>query len=187
MVFDNIFSTKLSCQKIKILNCNGYFRSNFNLLIYTSYFGFFTAANEWIMLNFLYKEDQITGYSCIGNIRKFGLKRVWDIRPKPNNWIKKNGMTEYFWPYYQKIENQMTEFSSSGWEVCSMWNVYIDRVRLKHHLLKIFQVIINITDNRHFALAYLLGITRTTLIWSAEREPFIYANLVILATAVTCY
>ena len=33
---------------------------------------------------------------------------------------------------------------------------------------------INITDNRHFALVYLLGITRLTFTWSTAQEPSIY-------------
>ena len=33
---------------------------------------------------------------------------------------------------------------------------------------------INITDNRHFALVYLLGITRLTFTWSTAQEPSIF-------------
>ena len=36
---------------------------------------------------------------------------------------------------------------------------------------------INITDNCHFALAYLLGITRLTLTWSPAQEPSIYTYI----------
>ena len=66
---------------------------------------------------------------------------------------------------------------------------YIDRIWLKYHILKNISsnylmcpplssfhrnIKINITDNRHFTLVYLLGTTRLTLTRSTAQEPSIF-------------